>query len=46
MDWMAGGQFADNPIGVEFEPDVLQQCLQSGTPAAELVQRGSAPPPG
>lgn len=46
MDWMAGGQFADNPIGVEFDPDVLQRRLKSGTPVAELVQRGSAPPRG
>jgi len=46
MAWIDGGEFEANPIGVEFDPDVLEGLLNAGTPAAQLVQRGSAPPPG
>lgn len=46
LQWMQGGEFEDNPIGVEFDPDVLHARLAAGTPMAELLKRGSAPPPG
>lgn len=41
--WMRSGAFASNPIGVEFDPDVLARRLDAGDPLAELVQQGSAP---
>lgn len=46
MDWMDSGEFDKNPIGVEFDPDVLERRLAEGTPVSELVKRGSAPPAG
>lgn len=46
MAWMESGQFQDNPIGVEFDPDVLEKRLKAGAALAELVKPGSAPPPG
>jgi catechol 2,3-dioxygenase-like lactoylglutathione lyase family enzyme len=46
MDWIQAGEFEANPIGVEFDPDVLEARLAAGTPPAELIKRGSAPPPG
>lgn len=46
MDWLSGGEFATNPIGVEFDPDVLERLLASGVPATRLTARGSAPPDG
>lgn len=46
LDWISGGEFETNPIGVEFDPDVLEKLLKAGTPAAELIRRGSAPPDG
>lgn len=46
LDWLSGGEFADNPIGVEFDPDVLERRLRGGASVTELVTRGSAPPDG
>ena len=46
MEWLAGGEFDKNPIGVEFDPDVLERLLCAGVPAAELRRRGSASPEG
>jgi catechol 2,3-dioxygenase-like lactoylglutathione lyase family enzyme len=46
MEWIGGGEFNANPIGVEFDPDVLERLLCAGVPTAELVRRGSAPPDG
>ena len=43
--WMRSGAFKQNPIGVEFDPDVLVQRLEAGDPLAELVRQGSAPRP-
>lgn len=42
LDWLDGGEFDANPIGVEFDPDVLARLLAAGTPG--LTRRGSAPP--
>jgi len=42
--WFRSGAFAANPIGVNFDPDVLLARLERGDPLAELVQQGSAPP--
>jgi catechol 2,3-dioxygenase-like lactoylglutathione lyase family enzyme len=46
MDWLSGGEFEKNPIGVEFDPDVLERLVTAGVPAAQLIPRGSAPPDG
>jgi catechol-2,3-dioxygenase len=45
LDWIAGGEFAKNPIGVEFDPNVLERLVVAGTPTEVLTKRGSAPPP-
>jgi catechol 2,3-dioxygenase-like lactoylglutathione lyase family enzyme len=42
-DWFASDAFAANPIGVQFDPDLLLQKLLNGTPEAELVRQGAAP---
>ncbi len=46
MDWLSGGDFDKNPIGVEFDPRALERLVHAGTPFTELRQRGSAPPEG
>lgn len=46
MAWIGSGEFETNPIGVEFDPNVLQRRMDAGVPTAELVKRGSAPPDG
>lgn len=46
MQWLAGGEFDKNPIGVEFDPDVLERLVHAGVPVCELRRRGSAPPAG
>jgi len=43
--WMRSGAFQANPIGVEFDPDVLAARLERGDPLDELVRQGSAPRP-
>jgi catechol 2,3-dioxygenase-like lactoylglutathione lyase family enzyme len=46
LGWLESGEFADNPIGVEFDPDVLERRLRGGVSIEELGKRGSAPPDG
>lgn len=41
-----GLDFNRNPIGVNFDPDLLWQKLESGLPLKDLRQRGSATPAG
>lgn len=43
--WMRSGAFKRNPIGVEFDPEVLCARFDRGDPLAALLQQGSAPPP-
>jgi len=45
VEWLSGGEFAKNPIGVEFDPVVLERLAAAGTPIEVLTKRGSAPPP-
>lgn len=40
--WFRSGAFAQNPIGVVFDPDRLLARFRNGDPVAELVQQGSA----
>lgn len=44
--FIRSGEFQRNPIGVEFDPDVLAERLEGGAPLEQLVQRGSASRPG
>jgi hypothetical protein len=39
QDWMLSRAFAQNPIGVEYDPDELVKRFRSGVPVAELVVR-------
>ncbi|MES1939971.1 biphenyl-2,3-diol 1,2-dioxygenase [Salinisphaera sp. T5B8] len=39
-------EFADNPIGVNFDPDYLLERLKQGTPEKELLKRGAGTRPG
>ena len=38
--------FAENPIGVNFDPDYLLERLHSGADPAELLQQGAGTRPG
>ena len=42
--WFRSGAFANNPIGVEFDPEVLLQMHRDGVPLERLVQQGSTGP--
>jgi catechol-2,3-dioxygenase len=46
LAWLASGQFDANPIGVNFDPAVLEARLAAGVPHSTLIERGSASPPG
>jgi catechol 2,3-dioxygenase-like lactoylglutathione lyase family enzyme len=35
--------FSTNPIGVDFDPDLLLAKLRSGVPVAQLLRQGAAP---
>lgn len=37
--FIAGPQFAENPIGVDFDPDELAGRLRAGEPEARLKKR-------
>jgi catechol-2,3-dioxygenase len=37
--WFRSGAFAENPIGVEFDPEDLVARYRAGTPQEELVRR-------
>lgn len=39
--WFQSGAFAKNPIGVEFDPDVLCRMFHEGVPHEKLVRQGS-----
>lgn len=43
-EWFASGVFEQNPIGVEFDPDILVEMAKSGVPHAELVKQGATSP--
>ncbi|MHA3020629.1 VOC family protein [Mycobacterium sp. BMJ-28] len=44
--YISGDEFADNPIGVNIDPDYLLQKLRAGVDTADLVQRGAGTRPG
>ncbi len=39
LDWMKYGDFAENPIGVDFDPDRVIEEYRAGVPFAELHPR-------
>jgi catechol-2,3-dioxygenase len=41
--WFTSETFAVNPIGVDYDPEVLLSKLRSGVPESELLRQGSAP---
>ena len=41
--FMQTGEFAANPIGVDYDPDVLCGRYEAGDPESELIKQGSAP---
>jgi catechol 2,3-dioxygenase-like lactoylglutathione lyase family enzyme len=41
--FMAGDYFAKNPIGIDFDPEVLLARYQNGDPLADLIEFKSAP---
>lgn len=43
--WFSSEAFAANPIGVDYDPEVLLQKLRGGVPLAELVKLNAAPVP-
>jgi catechol 2,3-dioxygenase-like lactoylglutathione lyase family enzyme len=45
-DYFHSSAFADNPIGVTFDPDYLLERLRSGTEPAELLHQGAGTRPG
>jgi catechol-2,3-dioxygenase len=43
QDWLRTPAFAENPIGVEYDPDQLVSRFRAGVPVAELVVRDPVP---
>lgn len=44
-DYFLSGAFAENPIGVNFDPDYLLERLRNGDDPAELCRQGSGTAP-
>lgn len=42
--FMSGNYFAQNPIGVDFDPELLIERYERGDPIEELIKQGSALP--
>lgn len=45
-EYFLSGAFAENPIGVNFDPDYLLERLRNGTDPAELRRQGAGTRPG
>ena len=45
-DYFHGSAFAENPIGVNFDPDYLLERLRSGAEPTELLHQGAGTRPG
>jgi catechol 2,3-dioxygenase-like lactoylglutathione lyase family enzyme len=41
--WFTSELFTVNPIGVDYDPELLLSKLRSGVPETELLRQGSAP---
>jgi catechol 2,3-dioxygenase-like lactoylglutathione lyase family enzyme len=44
--WFGSGEFSENPIGVDFQPEDLAAKFRSGVPEAELKKRANIGPRG
>jgi len=44
-NWMRSDAFRQNPLGIEFDPDLLAEKYRRGEPIETLVMQGSAPKP-
>ncbi|KAJ5382476.1 hypothetical protein N7517_000387 [Penicillium concentricum] len=44
--YMTGPEMAENPLGVEYDPEEMIRKLQEGVPEAELIKRPSIGPRG
>ena len=44
-EYFDNGEFAENPIGVRFDPEDLIARLEAGVPESELLQRPAGAPP-
>ncbi|KAH7137423.1 Glyoxalase/Bleomycin resistance protein/Dihydroxybiphenyl dioxygenase [Dactylonectria estremocensis] len=45
-EWMKGEEFAENPLGVEFEPEDLVKRVESGEDEKEIMKRPRIGPRG
>lgn len=45
-EYFQSSAFADNPIGVDVDPDYLRQRLRNGADPTELLQQGAGTRPG
>jgi catechol 2,3-dioxygenase-like lactoylglutathione lyase family enzyme len=45
-DYLSSSAFADNPIGVNIDPDYLLERLHAGTDPTELLRQGAGTRPG
>jgi len=45
-NYIQGSAFAENPIGVDFDPDYLLERLRSGAEPTELLHQGAGTRPG
>ena len=43
QQWMVSEAFEKNPLGVDFDPDLLIQKYESGAAISDLLEQGSAP---
>lgn len=44
-EYFDNGEFADNPIGIKFDPDEMTAQLAAGVPEADLLKRPAGTPP-
>ena len=44
-EYFENGEFAENPIGVTFDPDALTAQLAAGVPEEDLLKRPDGAPP-
>ncbi|HKY89571.1 MAG TPA: VOC family protein [Nevskiaceae bacterium] len=45
LAWFSSPQFAANPLGIDYDPQVLLDKLRAGVPEAELLRQDAAPVP-
>jgi catechol 2,3-dioxygenase-like lactoylglutathione lyase family enzyme len=43
--WFSSPAFAANPLGVQYDPELLMKRFREGVPESELLKQGAAPLP-